>query len=86
MDTSSTERFLTGVWLEVLELEALERTDHLLDLGGNSLMATMIANRVEVAWGFRPSMSMLMSLSLAELAEACEEERLAATTEERAAG
>jgi hypothetical protein len=71
-DVGATQTILAEMWVELLEVDAVQPSDHLLELGGNSLIATMIANRIEVAWGFRPTMATMMSASLAELAEACE--------------
>jgi hypothetical protein len=39
--------------------------------GGDSLIATMIANRIELAWGFRPCMEEMLTLSFDELSEVC---------------
>ena len=70
-----TERVLGEFWAEVLDLDSVEPDAYLLELGGNSLVATMVANRVELAWGFRPSMEELLMCSLRELAAACESRR-----------
>jgi hypothetical protein len=35
----------------------------------------MVANRVELAWGFRPSMEDLLMSSLRELAASCDAQR-----------
>ena len=70
-----TERVVGEFWAEVLDIDSVEPDDHLLELGGNSLVATMVANRIELAWGFRPSMEELLMCSLRELAASCEERR-----------
>ena len=72
---SETERVLAEFWEEVLELDSVGPDDHILELGGNSLVTTMVANRIELAWGFRPSMEELLTSSLRELAVACEKAR-----------
>lgn len=72
---AETERVLGEFWAEVLEVDSVGLDDRLLELGGNSLMATMVANRVELAWGFRPSMEELLTCSLRELSDACEQAR-----------
>ena len=70
-----TQQVLGEFWAEVLDIDSVEPDDHLLELGGNSLVATMVANRVELAWGFRPSMEELLMSSLRELAASCEAQR-----------
>jgi acyl carrier protein len=69
---TDTAGVLTEFWQELLDVDAIEPDDHLLELGGNSLIATMLANRIELTWGFRPSMSELMTSSLTELSALCE--------------
>jgi acyl carrier protein len=73
-ELETTEQ-LTEFWMELLDVESVSPGDHLLDLGGNSLVATMIANRIEFAWGIRPTMEQLLTSSLQELAVLCEQAR-----------
>jgi acyl carrier protein len=70
----NVEAALAEFWAEVLEVDAVEPADRLLDLGGNSLAATMVANRIELAWGFRPELADVLDWSLRELADWCEAE------------
>ena len=70
-----TQQVLADFWAEVLDVDSVEPDAYLLELGGNSLVATMVANRVELAWGFRPSMEELLGSSLRELAAACDARR-----------
>jgi acyl carrier protein len=70
-----TQQVLGEFWAEVLDVDSVEPDDHLLELGGNSLVATMVANRIELAWGFRPSMEELLTASMRELAAACDARR-----------
>ena len=70
-----TQQVLAEFWAEVLDIDSVEPDAYLLELGGNSLVATMVANRVELAWGFRPSMEELLMSSLRELAESCDARR-----------
>lgn len=42
-----------------------------LELGGNSLLATMLANRLEEDYGYRPCIEDILVSSIAELAELC---------------
>jgi acyl carrier protein len=69
--TQETLRILREFWTEVLDLDSVRPADRVLDLGGDSLVATMIANRIELTWGFRPSMEEMLSLSLDELSALC---------------
>jgi len=66
-----TSRTLREFWTEVLDLDSVKPTDRVLDLGGDSLVATMIANRIELTWRFRPSMEELLTLSFDELSTIC---------------
>lgn len=70
---AETEAPLREFWAELLEREEAEiaEDDSLLGLGGNSLIATMVANRIELAWGFRPSMEELLTCTFGELTEIC---------------
>ena len=76
--SSETERVVTEFWGELLESdESIDPGDRLVELGGNSLIATMLANRIEIEWGFRPSMEELLTCTLRELSDLCEERRAA---------
>ena len=72
------ERLLAGFWEELLEVQGVGRGDRLVELGGNSLVATMLANRIEEALGYRPSLTEIFARSLGELAAVCERGRSAA--------
>lgn len=64
------ETAIAQIWSDVLEISPVGRHDHFLELGGDSLRAMMLLNRVEqilqqsVYTGF-----MLQSLTVAEQAE-----------------
>lgn len=66
---------MTQFWQELLDTDAIGADDHLLELGGNSLVATMLANRIELTWGFRPTMTELMTSSFSELLALCDQAR-----------
>jgi acyl carrier protein len=66
------EEQLSLYWRELLGVEVVKREDHFLALGGNSLMATILANRIEDEFGVRPSMEVLFD-TLDRLAIACHE-------------
>lgn len=72
---SDTMATLAQFWQELLDIDIVEPGDRLLELGGNSLVATMLANRIELAWGFRPAMATLMTSSFSELSALCEASR-----------
>ncbi len=65
------EPTIAEFWREVLEVQDVSGDDRLLEIGGTSLAATMIANRIELALGVRPTMTELLSSSLHELAILC---------------
>ena len=75
MDQRQTAELLSEFWTELLDVESVNPDDHLLELGGNSLIATMIANRIEFAMGFRPTMDQLLNSSFQELSDLCEKSR-----------
>jgi len=70
-----TSRVLAGFWTELLDLDSVGPHDRLLELGGNSLIATMVANRIELTWGFRPTIADLLTSSFSEIAAICERNR-----------
>ena len=72
---TSTREELAAFWNEVLDVDAVAPHASLLDLGGDSLTATMIANRIELAWSFRPSMEQLLTLPFDQVAELCDRRR-----------
>ena len=66
------EQRIAGYWGELLGLQEIGRGDHFIALGGNSLLATMLANRIEEDMGIRPSMGELFN-TLGEVATSCEQ-------------
>ncbi len=72
---SHVEAELTSIWQSVLGREPIGMQDHFLDLGGNSLQATMIASRVREHFG--------ISLSLLDLLDAPTLEEQARIVEQR---
>lgn len=65
---------LTEMWEELLDLDEVVAGETLLAAGGNSLVAVMLANRIELAWGCRPTMESLLSDSFQEIVEWCEKQ------------
>lgn len=72
---TDTAEVLTQFWQELLDVDTVGPGDHLLERGGNSLVATMLANRIELTWGFRPTMTELMTTSFSELSALCDQSR-----------
>jgi hypothetical protein len=72
MSAPTASQVLREFWFEVLNLDAVQPGDRLLNIGGDSLNATMIANRIELTWGFRPTMEQMLTCSFGELSEMCE--------------
>ncbi|WP_223752358.1 phosphopantetheine-binding protein [Myxococcus sp. RHSTA-1-4] len=72
-DTSTLMQRLSGYWRELLGVDALRPEDHFLEVGGNSLMATMLANRIEEELGVQLSMVDLFN-TLEHVVAACEEQ------------
>jgi phosphopantetheine binding protein len=69
--TTEVRNTLGDMWRELLDVDEIGSQDRLLEVGGNSLIATMLANRIELAWGFRPSMETLLTCSFDELCSEC---------------
>jgi acyl carrier protein len=73
-DTSShpsLEQQLAGYWRELLGVESVALGDHFIELGGNSLLATTLANRIEDELGVRPEMIDLFG-TLEQAVAACQ--------------
>lgn len=65
------EQRIAGYWRELLGAESVAPGDQFLELGGNSLMATLLANRIEDELGVRPEMFDLFG-TLEQAVAACE--------------
>jgi hypothetical protein len=61
-------------WREVLDSDAVGPGDRFIELGGNSLRAMMLANRMEEEFGVRPTLSAIFQNTLFELATWCQGE------------
>jgi acyl carrier protein len=53
---------------EVLEIERVRPEDNFIELGGNSLLAVILANMMEDEFGTRPELTDIFSLELGEFA------------------
>ncbi|RKG94792.1 phosphopantetheine-binding protein [Corallococcus carmarthensis] len=72
--SSDTEAKLAAWWKDLLGVEAVRPEDHFLELGGNSLMATVLSNRIESELGVEVSMGELFN-TLRAVATLCDELR-----------
>ncbi len=74
-DTSSLppmEQTLSAWWRELLGVEVVKPGDHFLELGGNSLLATLLSNRIEDELGIHLSMVELFD-TLEQVTALCQE-------------
>lgn len=72
---SAVEERLAGIWKSLLELDSVSRLDNFLDVGGDSLLAMQVIERVESELGVRLTPADLFSQTLAQLATTCETRR-----------
>jgi acyl carrier protein len=63
---------IAGYWRELLGVEVVQPTDHFIQLGGDSMRAAMLANRIEDELGVRPGIVELFA-TLAEVTRHCED-------------
>ncbi|WP_036372940.1 phosphopantetheine-binding protein [Micromonospora sp. ATCC 39149] len=71
-DAAADVRSTLGeMWQELLDVDEIRPQDRLLEVGGNSLIATMLANRIELTWGLRPPLETLLTCTFDELCKAC---------------
>jgi acyl carrier protein len=59
-------------WRDLLEVDRVQPGDHFIELGGNSMLATMLANRIEQELGVRPTVTDLFD-TLHNVAATCEQ-------------
>ena len=65
-----TEKALAGIWAEVLHRDGIGRLDSFLDLGGDSLLATMVLSRINDAFGVKMTIIHVMDCdTIAQLGE-----------------
>ena len=51
--TVSVDDRIAGYWRELFGVEAVRPTDDFIELGGNSMLAMLLANRIEDELGIR---------------------------------
>lgn len=69
--TPSVADTIAGFWRELLGTDAVSPSDDFLRLGGNSMLATMLANRIEDELGVRPEIVDLFA-TLGQVTRVCE--------------
>ncbi|HEX3765889.1 MAG TPA: phosphopantetheine-binding protein [Kofleriaceae bacterium] len=62
---------IAGYWKELLGVDAVQPDDDFIGLGGDSVRATMLANRIEDELGVRPEIAELFT-TLDQVARHCE--------------
>lgn len=62
---------IAGYWKELLGVEVVSPGDDFIGLGGDSIRATMLANRIEDELGVRPEIAELFT-TLEQVARHCE--------------
>lgn len=67
----SLEQRLAGYWCELLGIDSVSPGDNFYEMGGNSLLATNLANLIEDELGVRPEMGELVG-TLSEAVTACD--------------
>lgn len=66
---------LRTYWQELLEIDSVGDDDFFIELGGNSLFATVLASRIEEEHGVLVSLEDIFLNSLDELAKICANKR-----------
>jgi len=67
----SVAEIIAGYWQELLGAEVVRPADDFLLLGGNSMLATLLANRIEDDLGIRPEIVELFA-TLEQVTRRCE--------------
>lgn len=62
---------IAGYWKELLGVEVVSPGDDFIGMGGDSVRATMLANRIEDELGVRPEIAELFT-TLEQVARHCE--------------
>jgi hypothetical protein len=65
---------ICGYCRELLDVAEVSGDALFIEIGGNSLLATMLANRLEDDHGFRLCIEDILMSSITELAETCAQE------------
>jgi len=68
-----TEKLIASYWEELLDLETVSRHDEFVECGGNSLIATMLAHRLQKSLSYRPTLTEIFRSTVESLARRCDE-------------
>jgi len=68
--TVSVDGRIAGYWRELLGVEVVRPTDDFIGLGGNSMLAMMLANRIEDELGIRLEIVELFA-TFGQIAQRC---------------
>jgi acyl carrier protein len=68
---TSVEETIAGYWRELLGVEVVNPSDDFIGLGGNSMLAMMLANRIEDELGVRLEVVELFA-TLGQVARKCQ--------------
>ena len=75
-EATPVEEIVTGIWSEVLKLEAVGRDENFFELGGHSLLATQVISRVRRALGVEISLRRLFEEPTVRGLSRCIEEQV----------
>jgi len=70
------ESLIAEHWQELLDVASVSPDDMFVNLGGDSMLATILSYRIEEEFGFRPSIEEILQYTLRELASFCEQQSL----------
>ncbi len=63
---TETEKTLAGLYAELLKIDKISRTDNFFDIGGDSLMAIALLNKISNAFGVEISMGEIIEYPVVE--------------------
>ncbi|WP_268626158.1 non-ribosomal peptide synthetase [Paenibacillus alvei] len=79
--STPTERELSFLWAEILELKQVDAQDHFFHLGGHSISAVKLVNRIRKQFGISMALQQIFTTPvLHELAAVIDQEKAAKTT------
>jgi acyl carrier protein len=67
----TVEQTIATYWKEILHVDSVQPGDDFIGLGGDSIRATLLANRIEDSLGVRPEIAELFT-TLEHVARHCE--------------
>ncbi len=70
VDPDNLRQTIRALWIELLEVNEVRDTDNFVELGGNSLIATMLAGEIAYTTGYYPDLEFLFEKTFADIADA----------------